>query len=108
MDMRIDAAGRNDAAFSGNRFRSRTDLHAGSDIRHKVGISGMTDADDATVLDADVGLDDARVVKDERVGNHGVQLAARARSPSRLPHPVTNGLAATEDRFLSGNNPIFF
>jgi hypothetical protein len=68
----------------------------------------MTDADDAAVLDADVGLDDPGVVQDERTGNHGVELAACARGPSGLPHPVTNGLAAAEDRFLSGNDPIFF
>lgn len=108
VDMRIDAAGCDDTAFSRNRFRAGTDLHAGRDVGHEVGISGMTDADDAAVLDTDIGLDDSGVVENERTRNHGVQLAAAARGSSGLPHPVTNGLAAAEDRFLSGDDPILF
>ena len=68
----------------------------------------MTNTDDSAVLDADVGLDDTSVVKDECIGNDGVELAACARGTSGLPHTVTNGLAAAEDGFLSGNDPIFF
>ena len=45
------------------------------DARLDVGIAGLADGGDAAVLDADVGLDDAPVVDDQRVGDDGVDRA---------------------------------
>ena len=45
------------------------------DARLDVGIAGLADAGDAAVLEADVGLDDAPVVEDQRVGDDGVDRA---------------------------------
>ena len=45
------------------------------DARLRVGIAGLADADDAAVLDADVGFDDAPVVEDQRVRDHEVDAA---------------------------------
>ena len=45
------------------------------DARLDVGIAGLADRGDAAVLDADIGLDDAPVVDDQRVGDDGVDRA---------------------------------
>jgi hypothetical protein len=49
----------------------------------------------AAVLQADVGLDDAPVVEDQRVGHHRVHRALRAGALA-LRHAVADGLAAAE------------
>ena len=60
------------------------------------GVAGLADAGDPAVLDADVGLDDAPVVEDQRVGDDGVDGAfARASlaiwpMPSRITLPPPN------------------
>ena len=48
------------------------------------------------VLDADVGLDDAPVIEDERVGDHQVERYRRARCAAALAHAVADHLAAAE------------
>ena len=47
------------------------------------------------VLEPDVGLDDPPVIEDHRVGDDGVDGAARARRLG-LPHAVADHLAAAE------------
>ena len=53
-----------DAAFAGDDLGARADhdVDAGLDV----GVAGLADRRDAAVLDADVGLDDAPVVEDQR------------------------------------------
>src|SRR5205823_2536872 len=58
-------------------------------------VSRLADAGDAPVLDPDVGLDDARPVDDQRVGDHAVQGGGLA-GAGHLPHPVAQHLAAAE------------
>ena len=65
------------------------------DARLHVGVAGLADAGDAAVLDADVGLDDAPVVDDQRVGDDGVGARRRATRwlwpmPSRITLPPPN------------------
>ena len=68
------------------------DVDAGLDV----GIAGLADAGDAAVLEADIGLDDAPVVEDQRVGDDGVDGAVGAASrwlwpmPSRITLPPPN------------------
>ena len=64
------------------------------------GIAGLADAGDLAVLDADVGLDDAPVVDDQRVGDDGVDGAFAARE-LRLAHAVADDLAAAELHLLA-------
>ena len=77
MDVRVDAAGGEDLAFAGDHLGAGADddVDAGLDV----GIAGLADAGDAAVLQADIGLDDAPMVEDERVGDDGVDGALRAR-----------------------------
>ena len=77
MDVGVEAAGGDDLALAGD------DLGAGADddghARLDVGIAGLADRGDAAVLDADVGLDDAPVIEDQRVGDDGVDRALARR-----------------------------
>ena len=64
-----------------------------------VGIAGLADLPDAPVLEADVGLDDAPVIDDERVGDDGVgDVGGHALA---LPHAVADHLAAAELHFFA-------
>ncbi len=98
MDVTVDAAGGGDQAFAGNGLGARTDddIHA----RLDVGVAGLADAGDAAVLDADVGLDDAPVIDDQRIGDHGIDRALGLGS-LRLAHAVADHLAAAEFHFLA-------
>ena len=73
VDMRVDAAGGQDAALAGDRLGAGADddVDAGLHVR----VAGLADGGDAAVLDADIGLDDAPVVEDQRVGDHRVDSA---------------------------------
>src|SRR5690606_30835939 len=87
VDVAVDAAGGDDHTFAGDDLGARADddLHAGLGV----GVAGLADGGDAAVLQADVGLDDAPVVDDERVGEHRVHGTLRARS-LRLRHAVAD------------------
>jgi len=92
MDVGIDAARGQNLSFAGDGFGAGTD----DDVypRLHVRITGLSDAGDAPVLDADVGLDDTPVVQDQGVGDdhvHHVMGAALA-----LSHAVADHLAAAE------------
>ena len=59
VDVRVDAAGRDDQPLAGDGLGRDADDHARRDARHHVGVAGLADAGDAPALDADVGLVDA-------------------------------------------------
>ncbi len=67
------------------------DVDAGLGVR----VARLADAGDPPVPDPDVGLDDAGVVEDQGVGDHGVDRARLARR-LRLAHAVADHLAAAE------------
>ena len=87
MDVRVDAAGGEDAMLAGNDLGGRPDLqtrrHAVLDVR----VAGLADGDDAAVANADVRFDDAPVVDDDGVGDHEVGRAARRASTCDCPWP---------------------
>ena len=65
-----------------------------------VGISGLANAGDPAVLQTDIGLDDAPVIDDQRIGDHGVDRAFGARTLA-LSHAVADHLAAAELHLLA-------
>ena len=73
MDVGVEAAGGEDLAFAGDHLGAGADDDG--DARLDVGIAGLADGGDAAVLEADVGLDDAPVIEDQRVGDDGVDRA---------------------------------
>jgi hypothetical protein len=96
VDVRVDAARGDDAAFARDDFRRRADGHAGRDALLDAGISRVADGGDAPAFDADVGFDDAlHGVEDERVCDDEIErLGVRRRG--RLAHAVANHFAAAE------------
>src|SRR5450432_699657 len=97
MDVRVDAARREEAALAGDDLGARADddVHA----RLHVGVAGLADAGDAAVLDPDVGLEDARGVDDDGVRDDGVGDAGAA--ALALAHAVADDLAAAELHLLA-------
>ena len=93
MDVGVEAAGGENLALAGDHFGARPDddRNAGLDI----GIAGLADRRDQAVLQPDIGFDDAPMVEDDGVGDHGVDRAAPTRD-LRLAHAVADHLAAAE------------
>ena len=73
MDVAVDAARRHNAAFATDDFGAWPDHDV--DARLHVRIARLANGDDAAALQPDVGLDDAPVVEDQRVGHHRVDGA---------------------------------
>ena len=98
VNVAIDGAGGDDLAFARDHFRGRADHQIGIDARLRVGISGFADFHDAAVADSDVGLHDAPMIDDQRVGDHQIERAVLglARGRGALAHAVANHLAAAE------------
>ena len=70
-----------------------------------VGVAGLADAGDAPIVQADIGFDDAPMIDDDRVGDHGVDGAVGARD-LRLAHAVANDLAAAELHLLAVDREV--
>lgn len=97
VDMRIDTARGHDHAFARDDLRGRADRDV--HVRLDVGIARLADSEDAPALDADVGLHDAPVIDDQRVGDDGIDHVGG--DALRLAHAVANHLAAAELHFLA-------
>ncbi len=102
--MRVDAAGGEDHAFAGDHFGAGADGdgHIGLNVR----IAGLADGGDAAVLEAHVGLDDAPVVEDQRVGDQGIDHLGGAQLA--LAHAVADHLAAAELHLFAIGGEVFF
>ena len=70
MNVRVDGPGGCDQTFPRNHFGARADNNCHA--RLHVGIARLADGRDASGLDADVRFDDAPVIDDQRIGDHGV------------------------------------
>ena len=72
VDMGVDTAGGDDAAFTGDDFRGGSDDHGDAILNER--IPGVADACDASVLDTDIGFDNSlNGIEDKRVGDDQVQ-----------------------------------
>jgi hypothetical protein len=103
VDVAVDPAGGEDAALAGDDLRAGADddVDAGLDV----GVAGLADGVDAAVAQGHVGLDDAPVVQDQRVGDDGVDGALRARDLG-LAHAVADHLAAAELDLLAVDRAV--
>ena len=92
MNVRIDAARRDQQAFAGDDIRARSDDDV--DARLDVRVAGLAQPRDPSVLDREIAFDDARPVDDQRIRDdriHAIACAALA-----LSHAVADDLAAAE------------
>ena len=93
MDVAVEPAGGEDFAFARDHVGAGADDDG--DIGLDVGIAGLADRGDHAFLDGDVGLDDAPVIDDQRIGDDGIGRALRV-GHLRLPHAVADHFAAAE------------
>src|SRR6185437_733812 len=105
VDVRVHAAGGEDLALAGDRFGRRPDDNGDAGLR--VGVAGLADTGDTAVLEADIGLVDAGMVDDQRVGDDGVHRAFGTRRLG-LSHAVADHLAAAELHLFAVNGEIAF
>ena len=98
VDVGVEAAGGEDLALARDHLGAGAD-HDG-DVGLDVGIAGLADGGDAVALEADVGLDDAPVIEDQRVGDDGVDRALLV-GDLALAHAVADHLAAAEFHLLA-------
>jgi len=104
VDVRVDAAGSEDHAFTGDHFGAGAD--GDGHVRLYVRVTGLADSSDAPVLETDVGFDDAPVVDDQRIGDQrvdhfgGEQLA--------LALAIADDFAAAEFHLFAVSGEVFF
>ena len=95
VDVRVDAARRDDHAFAGDHFGAAPTIMPD---RRRPWMSGLPALPMPTMrpsLDADVGFDDAPVIDDQRIGDDQIERRPLA-SRWRLAHAVADHLAAAE------------
>ena len=70
MNMRVYAAGGEDLAFPGDDFGAGADddIYAGLNI----GVAGFAYAGNPALFDADISLNNAPVINNQRIGNHQI------------------------------------
>ena len=77
VDVAVNAACGQDAPFAGDDLGARADDDI--DARLRVGIARLADGVDQPVFQADIGLVDAGVIDDQRIGDDGIDRTACAR-----------------------------
>ena len=103
VDVAVEAAGGEDLALARDHVGARPDDDG--DARLNVRIAGLADGRDFSVLDADVGLHDAPVIEDQRIGDDGVDRALLV-GDLALAHAVADHLAAAELHLLAVGGEI--
>src|SRR6516164_2120533 len=103
MNVRINAAGGDDAVLACDRLGSRSDQNVdpGLDVR----IAGLADAADTAIANAYIRLDDAPMVEDHGIGNDGVNSSVGA-GCLPLPHAIADDLATAEFDLLAINRAV--
>src|ERR1700730_1495058 len=103
VNVRVDAAGGDDTALTGDDFCAGPDHDI--DARLDVGIAGLADTGDAPVVDADIGFDDGPMVEDHGVGDDRID-GALGPALLALPHAVADHLAAAELDLLAVDRAV--
>lgn len=95
--------GSDDLALGRDHLGPRPNRHVHA--RLHIGVAGLADHRNASMLDANVGFDDAPVVDDQRIGQH--QVHGLGRQHLALPHAITNNLAAAELHLFAVDREVF-
>lgn len=108
--MAVEAPGGDDLALAGDDLGARADDDrlVGGEIAETgldIGIAGLPDGADAAGPDADIGLHDAPMVEDQRIGDDSVDRPVGI-AHLALPHAVTDDLAAAELHLLAIDGEI--
>ncbi|CRF28650.1 Uncharacterised protein [Mycobacterium tuberculosis] len=108
MDMRVDAAGRDDFAFACNHFCRCPDHHARLHTVHQIRIARLAYAGDDTVFNSDIGFHNPAMVYNHGIRNQRVKHPLIASMPARLSHAVPNHFAAAEFALIAIDGIIIF
>src|SRR5579862_9241073 len=109
MNVRVDGTGRRNQPFAGDHLGAGADHQIRIDAILDLGVAGLTDADDQSVLDADVGLHDAEHrVHDDHRANDEIEDAVGVAAAGNLAHTVAHDFAAAVDGFLAGQHEAPF
>ena len=102
MDVAVDAARREDQVLARDSVRCSAGYHIRINTIHRIGVARFTDACDAAILDAHVGLYDADYGVDDRdVGDDQVERPGLRSYRVGEPHSVAHSLASTIDHFVA-------
>ena len=96
--MAVVAACGDDHALTGQRLgaRANDDVYTGLDI----GVASLADGANTAILNANIGLDDAPMVYDQRIGNHQIDSTLSAAALA-LTHAIAYGFATAKFDFFS-------
>ena len=106
MNVRVDAARRENLSFPRNDLGSRADDQAIGDTILNVRIACLTDGADLSVTNTDIRLDNAPVVNDDRVGDNHVRCSLRSGALG-LTLTVPNHLASAEHHLFPVTGVVF-
>src|SRR5215510_9101613 len=98
MDMGVDPAGGHNVSFATDYFGSRANNNV--HVRLHIGIAGLSNRGNASVLDRDIRFHNPPVVQYQRVCDDGIDGAFATRA-LRLAHSVAYDFSAPELHFLS-------
>ncbi len=93
MDMGVHSPRGQDTPLARDDLRARTDDDVDAGLG--IGVAGLADLQDAPVAQSHVGLPDAGMIEDQRIGDHRVRGPARP-ADLALAHTVADHLAAPE------------
>ena len=107
VDVHVDRTGRRDHALGRAHVGVGADRHARCHAVHDLRVPGLADADDAAVLDPDVGLHDAQHGVDQHdVRDHEVERALRRRDRAVRAETVPQRLAAAEYALVARHQQV--
>jgi len=104
VDVGVDTARGEDHPLACNDFGTRADhdVYARLDI----GITRLANGADAAVFEPDIGLHNAPVIDNQRIGND--RVGDFGSDALALPHAVADDLAAAEFHLLTVNGVVLF
>ena len=105
VNMAVKPAGCEDLPLAGNHLGARS--YDNIDIGLRIGISGLADRGNATIAQRDIGFVNARIIQNQRIGDHRISGAGGARG-LRLPHAVTDHFAAAKFNLFAIARQVFF
>ena len=108
MNVRVDSARSHNHPLGCESFCRSADRHSRCDSIHDIRIARFSDADNLSVLNSDVRLVDSRVIHNQRICQHQIEISVRTRRLHRLTHAIADRLSTTELDLISVARHIVF
>ena len=105
VNMAVKPAGCEDLPLAGDHLGAGPDDNI--DIGLRIGIASLADRRNAAIAQRDIGFVNARIIQNQRIGDHRISGAGGARG-LRLPHAVTDHFTAAKFNLFTIGRQIFF